>query len=186
MKKFWKRVALAGTLTFLVAVLAGSILFKTAERKIAARMGPPELTIRYTAADDFSYRTLDGTLHHLSDNHGKVVLVDLWGTWCIQCVAEMPTVEKLYTHFRNDPNVVFLIVSRMDSPEAVRAYARRNRLNLPFYITHDEDIPRSMQLGQYPATFLYAKNGELVTKHSGAANWADKSVVNFISRLERQ
>lgn len=186
MKKIWARIAVVVVLFLLAIALIGFILFGAVKYKIASRMQPPELISKYTAADDFSYRTLDGTLKRLSDNKGKVVFVDLWGTWCIQCVAEMPTVEKLYTHFSNDPNVVFLIVSRMDSPEAVRGYARRNGLNLPFYVTHDEDVPQSMQLGQYPATFIYAKSGQLVTSHTGAANWADKSVIAFIRNLERQ
>jgi thiol-disulfide isomerase/thioredoxin len=40
-----------------------------------------------------------------------VVYLDLWGTWCIQCVAEMPTVQKLYDHYKGDSQVEFLIVS---------------------------------------------------------------------------
>jgi hypothetical protein len=64
----------------------------------------------------------------------------------------MPTVQKLYNHYRNDPQVKFLIVSRMDKPAAVRSYASRNHLDLPFYITYDDEIPPSMQLNQYPAT----------------------------------
>jgi hypothetical protein len=98
----------------------------------------------------------------------------------------MPTVQKLYDHYRNDSQVKFLIVSRMDSPTAVRSYARRNHLDLPFYITHDNEIPVSMQLNQFPATFLYAADGRLVSKHVGAADWSDRSVVAFIDRLKQQ
>jgi len=98
----------------------------------------------------------------------------LWGTWCIQCITEMPTVQKLYDHYRNDPQVKFLIISRMDSPSSVRSYAHRNRLDLPFYVTHDDDIPQSMHLNQFPSTFLYAKDGTLVSKHIGAADWSDR------------
>ena len=53
----------------------------------------------------------------------------------MQCVAEMPTVQKLYDHYRNDPDVEFLIVSRLDSPLAVGSYAYRSHLDLPFYVT---------------------------------------------------
>jgi hypothetical protein len=85
-------------------------------------------------------------------------------------------VQRLRDHYRDDPLVSFLIVSRMDSAPAVRAYAHRNHLDLPFFLTEDEDIPSSMQLNQFPATFIYAKDGSLVAKHVGAADWSDEAV----------
>ena len=68
----------------------------------------------------------------------------------------------------------------------MRLYAHRNHLDLPFYITQDEDIPQSMQLNQYPSTFIFAKNGSLVSKHIGAADWSDRSVIAFIDQLKQQ
>jgi phosphoglycerol transferase MdoB-like AlkP superfamily enzyme len=43
-----------------------------------------------------------------------------------------------------------------------------------------------MQFQQYPATFLYAKDGRLVSKHLGAADWSDRSVIAFIDQLKQQ
>jgi thiol-disulfide isomerase/thioredoxin len=141
---------------------------------------------QYLPGKDLHFQTLDGTARSLSDTKGKVVFLDLWGTWCIQCVAEMPTVQKLYSHYQNDPTVEFLIVSRMDSPEAVKRYAHRNGLDLPFYIRRDEDVPPSMYLHQYPATFIYAKDGRLATQHAGGADWSDASVIDFIDNLKNR
>jgi thiol-disulfide isomerase/thioredoxin len=146
-------------------------------------MRPPHLQRSPEVASDLVYRTLDGEQQRLSAEKGQVVFLDLWGTWCVQCVAEMPAVQKLYDHYKGDPRVKFLIVSRLDSPSSVRSYARRNHFDLPFYITQDEDIPQSMQFNQYPSTFLFAKDGNLVAKHVGAADWSDGSVVSFIDKL---
>ena len=52
----------------------------------------------------------------------------------------------------------------MDSPAAVRFYARRSHLDLPFYTTEDEDIPSSLQLNQYPSTFISVKGSSLQTR----------------------
>jgi thiol-disulfide isomerase/thioredoxin len=178
-----KRVVVSLLSLVLVGACAGLLLFKLAERKIAGTMRPPHLERQPEVASDLTFRTLDGEVHHLSASKGQVVFLDLWGTWCIQCVAEMPTVQRLYDHYKNDSQVKFLIVSRMDSPAAVRSYARRNHLSMPFYVTEDQDIPPSMQLNQYPATFILAKDGSLVSKHVGAADWSDGSVVSFIDQL---
>ena len=87
-------------------------------------------------------------------------------------------------HYKHDPQVKFLIVSRMASPAAVRFYARRNHLAWPFYLTDDGDVPSSMQINQYPSTFIFAKDGSLLSKHVGAADWSDRSVVSFIDHLK--
>jgi hypothetical protein len=96
----------------------------------------------------------------------------------------MPTVQKLYDRFRNDPEIVFVIASRLDSPSTVRAYASRHHLDLPFYVIDDRDIPPSMQLGQYPATFLIAKDGTLAAQHTGAADWSANSAASMLKQLE--
>jgi hypothetical protein len=43
-----------------------------------------------------------------------------------------------------------------------------------------------MQLNQYPSTFIYAKDDTLVSKHVGAADWSDRSVISFIDQLKEQ
>jgi hypothetical protein len=60
----------------------------------------------------------------------------------------MPAVQKLYDQYRTDPDVAFLIISRLDSPAAVRRYSRLRHYDLPFYTMDDDDIPPSMQLNQ--------------------------------------
>ena len=154
------------------------------QHRIALNAHAPHLVMRTELGVDLPFRTLEGEPKHLSELKGKVVFLDLWGTWCIQCVAEMPSVQALYDHYRNDPNVVFLIVSRLDSPATVRRYARRNHFDMPFYTTEDADIPASMQLNQFPATFLYAPDGNLMVKHTGAADWSSPSVISFIDGLK--
>jgi hypothetical protein len=74
----------------------------------------------------------------------------------------------------------------MDKPSAVRSYASRNHFDLPFYITHYDEIPPAMPLNQFPATFIYAADGALVAKHTGAADWSAPSVIAFIDHLKQK
>jgi thiol-disulfide isomerase/thioredoxin len=176
-----------GLVAAIALIVAGWFGFlHMVESRIASRMEAPYLAGKPQPAADLVYSTLDGEERHLAASHGKVVFLNLWGTECVQCVVEMPRVQKLYDHYRNDPDVEFLIVSRLDTPAGVRAYAKRNHLNLPFYTMRDQDIPASMRLNQYPATFLYAKDGQLVAWHVAAANWDDPSVIAFIDKLKKE
>ena len=186
MPKILTRIALSLTTLAIVAVAVILVGFKLITRHVAARAHAPHLQLHPQPASDLVFRTLDGQPEHLLPTHHQVVFLDLWGTWCIQCVAEMPTVQTLYNHYRNDPAVKFLIVSRWDSPASVRRYATRNHFDLPFYVTRDDEIPASMQLHQFPATFILAPDGTLVSTHTGAANWSAPSVIAFIDRLKRE
>jgi thiol-disulfide isomerase/thioredoxin len=180
-----KKFALAAVLCLLTLGVAAILGWKFVQHRIASNERAPDLVRIHQPAEDFPFRTLNGKVERLSDLKGKVVFVNLWGTWCIQCVAEMPTVQELYNRYRNDPDVVFLIISRMDSPATVRSYARRHHYDLPFYAMDDDEIPVSMRLNQFPATFLYAPDGSLAAEHTGAANWSDDSVMAFIDGLKK-
>ena len=182
MRKFWRNVVVGVLCVLATIALAGTLLFKRVQNRLRA----PKLIVRETPPTDLYFQTLDGADRHLSEFKGKVVFLDLWGTWCIQCIAEMPTVQRLYDHYKGDPSVEFLIVSRLDTPRAVRRYAGINHFDLPFYVTRDEDVPDAMYLHQYPATFIYAKDGSLMTQHAGGADWSDSSVIRFIDQLKRR
>lgn len=183
------RPALKWTASILVGIcavvlLVGPGLLHLVRKRVDSHA--PALTADNVPETDLVFHTLDGKPARLSEYKGKAVFLNLWGTWCIQCIAEMPTVQRLYNHYRNDPNVAFLIVSRMDSPEAVERYARRSHYSLPFYVMNDDDIPHSMYLHQYPATFLYSPQGLLVAHHAGGANWDDPAIIHFIDKLKHQ
>lgn len=184
--RFWKRSLIAAGCLIVLGLVGLFAFFKIVEHRIASRLAAPVLQRESLTVPDLPYRTLDGEMRLVSASKGKIVFLNLWGTWCIQCIAEMPTVQRLYDHYRNDPNVEFLIVSRLDSPRAVRSYASRNHLHLPFYVTRDEDVPGGMYLGQFPATFIYARDGTIATHHAGASDWADRAVIRFVDQLKAE
>ena len=186
MRKFLRYATMIALTVLLLGACIGLTPFKLIEHRVASNLQRPQLEKHSEKAVDVVYRTLDEEQQHLSASKGQVVFLDIWWTWCMQCVAEMPSVQRLYDHYKNDPSVRFLIVSRQDTSSSIRSYARRNHLDLPFYLIEDEDIPESMQLNQFPATFLYAKDGSLVAKHVGAADWSDESVIKFIDDLKKQ
>ena len=181
-----KRITIGVVSVVLVGVCGGAALVGLVVHRISARMRAPALASESQAGVDLAYRTLDGDVRHVSDSKGQVVFVNLWGTWCIPCVAEMPKVQRLYDHYRGDPGVKFLIVSRLDTPERVRLFAKTGGFTLPFYVTEDRDIPQSLRFDQYPATFIFDKTGRLVSKHIGPADWSDESVITFLERLRAE
>jgi thiol-disulfide isomerase/thioredoxin len=184
--KFWKGFWVGVLSCIGLAILGTFGFYKYAEHLVAKRLKAPEVPAELKENYDFKYTTLDGENRRLSELRGKVVFVNFWGTWCLPCVAEMPTVQKLYDHFKGDSGVVFIIASRQDAPDKIRSFAKKHSYDLPFYTLKDEDIPLAMRLNQYPATFIYTKDGGIAMKHINGADWSDPAVIAFIKKLEAQ
>jgi thiol-disulfide isomerase/thioredoxin len=183
---------LTAWIVVVLAATAGFATFHFVKAKIARSFSVPDFRRQVspktgTKSDyDFQYSTLDGKVRRISQLRGKVVFVNFWGTWCIRCVVEMPNIQKLYDKLKHDKSVVFLIPSRLDTPERVRWYARYNHYDLPFYTVRDQDIPPAMHFNQYPTTFIYDKDGLVVEKQIGGANWDDPKAIQYIKTLESQ
>ena len=77
-----------------LVTLSGFLLVHAVRKNVESQS--PGLVAVSLPAPDLAFQTLDGHERHLSEYRGKVVFLDLWGTWCIQCVAEMPRVQALY------------------------------------------------------------------------------------------
>lgn len=62
-------------------------------------------------APDFEMTGVDGKIYHLSDFRGKALYIDIWATWCGPCCMEIPYVEKLVEHYRDNTKIEFLSIS---------------------------------------------------------------------------
>lgn len=62
-------------------------------------------------AADFTYPDVNGKMVSLSDFKGKVVLIDVWATWCAPCKEEIPALQELEKEFHGNDNLVFMSVS---------------------------------------------------------------------------
>jgi thiol-disulfide isomerase/thioredoxin len=157
--------------------------FKVTLRPTAASTSPDRMVL--TLPGDFAYHTLDGEEQHLMASKGKVLFVNRWGTWCAACVAEMPSIQKLYDRYKDDPDVKFFIIASRDSASDVRTFALHHNLNLPFYLEEDTDTT-GLDFSTFPTTSIYGEDGTLVSKHAGGADWSAPAVVAQIEKLKLQ
>lgn len=122
---------------------------------------------------------LKGKRYNFSDLEGKVVLVNFWATWCPPCVAEMPSLNDLYSDFQDE--VAFVFVAS-DQKEKVEAFLTKRDYNIPVYFETSR-TPEQLVSKSIPATFILSKSGELVVEEKGVADWNSTSTRELLNQL---
>lgn len=143
-------------------------------------------------APDFVATNMAGETVHLSDYRGRVVLVNIWATWCGPCRNEMPAMENLYKDLQGT-DFEILAVSVDAARGQVDAGGRpggdlqafANELGLTFPILHDPSgkIEQIYQTTGVPETFLVGRDGLIYKKVAGGTDWAAPVNQELVRRL---
>jgi peroxiredoxin len=139
-----------------------------------------------SAAPAMQAVTLDGTKRTktLDDYKGKVVLLNVWATWCEPCRVEMPSIEKLHREFGPQGlAVVAVSVDEAGMEDHIRDFTKE--LGLTFEILHDPTRTTSInyQITGYPETFVIGREGAIRKKVIGAADWSSDANRALIREL---
>jgi peroxiredoxin len=120
---------------------------------------------------------------HLSDYRGKVVLVNIWATWCRPCVEEMPSMQKLYDEFKRNDFEILAISIDATGESVVAPFMQKYKLTFPALIDSEGTIRESYGATGVPESFIIDRQGILVKKIIGAADWSSPAVFRFFSNL---
>jgi peroxiredoxin len=144
-------------------------------------------------APDFTFSSLDGGSVSLSEFRGeKVVLVNVWATWCGPCVVEMPSMQRLYDALDSE-DFEILAVS-IDAPAGQLDMFGRpggdlgkftEDLGLTFPILHDPEgsIQQLYQTTGVPESFVIGKDGVIYRKVAGPTEWDAEVNQGLVRRL---
>ncbi len=125
-------------------------------------------------------RTLDGERVRLERYGGRVLVLNMWATWCPPCVAELASFQRLRDALAGT-GVRLLLVSP-EEPDVVAAFLRRHDYDLPVLV-EDRRMPDAFGLRALPTTWIIDRDGRIVLKHRGAGQWDDPSVLRFLLHL---
>ena len=131
---------------------------------------------------DFSLKLIDkeGNTTSLEDLKGKVIFMNLWATWCPPCIAEMPSIEKLYKEMGQD--VAFVMLSLDRNFETAKAFDKKKGYNLPIYAPAS-GLPAMYQSSSIPTTYVIDAEGNLAWSHKGMADYSDSDFKAFLNSL---
>lgn len=117
-------------------------------------------------APNVEARTLDGEVFRLSDHRGKVVVVNVWATWCPPCRVEMPGFVRLQRDL-GDRGVQFVgIAVDQNGTAAVREFVEEKGVNFP-QVVSPQVAARHFPGEVVPRTYLIDRQGQIRYEHSG-------------------
>jgi thiol-disulfide isomerase/thioredoxin len=179
MTRGWGRVS--ATLLLLLAVGAAPLQGQAGE--LPAVTPHPESGLVSWGDADFRWRVRSleqGKATSLDGFRGEVLFINLWASWCLPCVRELASIERLRTRLA-DTDITFLMVAP-EGEEPVRRFLRRHRYHLPFYLEASR-MPPSWGLRGLPTTWVVDRHGRVVLLRHGEAVWDTDVVEAFLRGL---
>ena len=128
---------------------------------------------------EMSLVAVDGSEVRLSSLKGKKLFVNLWATWCPPCVAEMPSIQKLYAKTDRSQSE-FVLISFDRNFETAKEWAKRKQLDIPVYAVSGE-LPSLFNVDGIPTTFIFDETGKLVFKQTGSDDYSSNKFVQLLS-----
>lgn len=121
---------------------------------------------------DFGFVDADDKEIKLSDYKGKVALVNFWATWCVPCVKEMPSLDKLQGEMGKDKLVILPLSLDTSSKAKVKPFYDDKKLaNLGIYFDKGKKAMQGLGVSVLPTSILVDKDGREIARLEGEADW---------------
>ncbi len=175
----------AGLLASVLSAQTPATVPASADAPAITRPGPKVGEL----APDFTVLDADGKEVKLSDFRGKLVLLDIWATWCGPCVASMPHNSELAEKFAKD-GFVILAVCASDSRANYDGWVKRNATKYKFLTAHDpagKDWAKSVfntayGVSGFPTLYLIGRDGRVVGMTAGGGSGENPYVTRLLAK----
>jgi len=118
-----------------------------------------------------------------ADYAGKVILLNIWATWCDPCRLEMPSMEKLSTKLAGTDFRVVAISVDKDKPDVVLKFAKDLGLNFDILQDPSGTVQKTLQTTGVPESFVVDRQGIIIKKVIGAEQWDAPVNETLVRRL---
>jgi thiol-disulfide isomerase/thioredoxin len=132
---------------------------------------------------DVGFEDGNGRKRTLANFRGKVVLLNLWATWCGPCRKEMPTLDRLQSKLGSkDFEVVALSIDRGGQAVVKSFYDEINIQALALYVDATAQAQDKLGAVGIPTTLLLDREGREIGRVTGPAEWDSPEVIDVIRR----
>ena len=166
----------------LVILIIGGVWFSLKKENEPERL--QQLNQMREGEFQFSFIDLNGKERTLAQYRGKVVLVNLWATWCPPCVEELPSLLRLARKFQK--NLVVIAVSEESKKDIQDFFSQWPQPSRNFILSTSLDIQKTFFPQALPESYLLDKKGRLFLKILGSRDWNNLEWSQKIKELIQQ
>lgn len=135
-------------------------------------------------APDIAFGAADGSEHHLKDFIGHGMVINLWATWCVPCVEEMPSLAVLSKTLAPDDIAVLPLSADRGGVRAVEAfYQEHNISGLPVLLDPKGAAARAWHARGIPTSVIIDKQGRERARLEGSADWSTPAAAVIVRNL---
>jgi peroxiredoxin len=145
---------------FVFVVLVGILLFGCESTENGDSNG-----IQRESSIDFTLYDLEGVKRTLSEQKGKVVLVDFWATFCPPCKVEIPHLKAIYKEYKDKGLVVWGI--GLEKRESLEPFVNELNISYPILLDDLRSVSAKYGVQGIPTTILFDKKSRIAFKHVG-------------------
>lgn len=120
---------------------------------------------------DFTITKADGESFTLSDNKGKLVLINFWATWCGYCTEELPDIQKLYKEYKDSDDVKILAINSGEDTNTVHRFIVTNGYDMPVGYDETGSVSNEYGIESLPYSVLIDGTGNIVKIFDGQADY---------------
>ncbi len=118
------------------------------------------------SAPEFSLTTIDGDIVSLPSSD-KVVLINFFATWCGPCQLELPHIDKIWLHLKDDDRFQLVVIGREETSESVRKFRDEHRFSFPMAADPEREVYSLFAKESIPRTMVVSPEGQVVYSKAG-------------------
>ena len=123
----------------------------------------------------------ESRLDKISNYRGKVVLLNLWATWCAPCVQEMPALENLASLYPEADFKIIALCQDKGGLSVIQNFYKVNKINkLAIYYDQDNKLSNFLSVRGLPSSYLISKKGKIVARLEGSSSWNNENIKQII------
>jgi thiol-disulfide isomerase/thioredoxin len=145
---------------------------------------PSEVQPLLVEAPSVEFKSSAGEKLNIKNTKDKVIFLNFWATWCPPCIAEMPSIQALRNKLKNKEVVVFAMVDADSNLASSLSFMKKNNYDLPVYV-QTSAAPESLFNGSLPTTVIINKQGKIVMKHNGVADYDTIEMLTLLNTLSK-
>ena len=133
-------------------------------------------------APTLAFAARSGEEKHLADFRGKLVLVNLWATWCAPCLEEMPALDRVQAEVGDALTILAISEDRRGAAAVDPFLAKAGIEHLAIYLDPKGAATAAFVAEGLPMSFLIGRDGAILGKEEGAAKWDGAAMLAILRR----